>query len=372
LLQLVEVLPSYFLASLKDRTHARMIAAIYTQDGEFAVTETAIPETGPGDLRLRVTATSICGSDLKIIRHGHRKLAAGQSIVLGHEFAGVIDQVGSGVTGFAEGMRVGVAPNAGCGRCDMCLAGKSNYCPDYTALGIDRDGAHATHVLIPARFVTQGNVVLLPDAVRDAEASLLEPCSCVVNAVRGASVGLGDSVVIYGAGPMGLLHVMLCRLAGAAQVIAVDPVSDRLTRARALGCDLLINPLVQDVRQHVQAATEGRGAQVVITACPVAAVQTEAVTLLAPFGRLCLFGGLPKGHAGVPLETNLIHYKNLYVTGSTGGSIADYQLALRLVQSRRLELESLVSDRFALDELQAGYHTAVAGTVGKVVFLHDA
>ena len=349
-----------------------MIAAIYTQDGEFTVTETAIPEVGPGELRLRVTAASICGSDLKITRHGHRKLAAGQSIVLGHEFVGVIDQVGSGVTGYAEGMRVGVAPNAGCGHCDMCLAAKSNYCPDYTAFGIDRDGAHATHVLIPARFVMQGNVVPLPDAVSDTEASLLEPCSCVVNAVRGAQVGLGDSVVIYGVGPMGLLHVMLCRLAGAAQVIAVDPASDRLTRARALGCDMLINPLVEDVRQRVQEATQGRGAQVVITACPVAAVQTEAVTLLAPFGRLCLFGSLPKGNDGVPLDTNLIHYKNLYVTGSTGGSIADYRLALRLVQSRRLDLESLVSDRFALDQLEAGYRTALAGAVGKVVFLRDS
>ena len=99
---------------------------------------------------------------------------------------------------------------------------------------------------------------------------------------------------------------------------------------------MVINPNDEDVPQRVQEVTQGRGAQAVITACPVPQVQTEAIRLLAPFGRLCLFGGLPKGSSDVPMDTNLIHYKNLYVTGSTGGSIADYRLALRLVQSRRL------------------------------------
>ena len=154
---------------------------------------------------LRVTATSICATDLKIIHHGHRKLAAGQSIVLGHEFVGVIEQVGANVTGYTAGMRVGVVPNAGCGHCDACLAAKANYCADYTALGIDRDGAHATHVLIPARFVMQGNVIPLPDVVNDVQASLLEPCSCVVNGVRVGTRGLGRLRRGVWRGPHGLV-----------------------------------------------------------------------------------------------------------------------------------------------------------------------
>ena len=158
---------------------------------------------------------------------------------------------------------------------------------------------------------------------------------------------------------------------GPPQVIAVDPRSERLARAQALGCDIVINPDIEDVRQRVREVTDGRGAHVVITACAVARIQAEAVTLLSPFGRLCLFGGLPKGSHGVPLDTNVIHYKNLYVTGSTGGSIEDYRLALRLVQSRRLDLESIVSDRFGLDQLESGYKTALAGAVGKVVFVRD-
>ena len=117
-----------------------MLAATYTQGGEFAIEEIPPPEIGGDGLLLRVTATSICGTDVKIVRNGHRKLQPGQRIVLGHEFVGVVERVGARVEGYRVGQRVGVAPNAGCGHCDACVRGQSNYCPDYTAFGIDRDG----------------------------------------------------------------------------------------------------------------------------------------------------------------------------------------------------------------------------------------
>jgi len=191
-----------------------MLAATYTQGGVFAIEEIPRPENSGDGMLLRVTATSICGTDVKIVRNGHRKLKAGQRIVLGHEFVGVIERVGPRVAGYGVGQRVGVAPNAGCGHCDACVRGQSNYCPDYTAFGIDRDGAHAAYVELSARFITQGNVIPLPETVSDREASLLEPFSCVVNGIRVSRIELGDTVVIYGAGPIGLLHAMLSRTAG--------------------------------------------------------------------------------------------------------------------------------------------------------------
>ena len=133
----------------------------------------------------------------------------------------------------APAIALGVAPNAGCGQCAACIRGKTNYCPAYTAFGIDRDGGHAAWVRIPSRFITQGNLIALPDVVSDQEASLLEPFSCVVNGVRSARIELGDTVVVYGAGPIGLLHVMLCRAAGAGKLIAIDVRPDRLARARS-------------------------------------------------------------------------------------------------------------------------------------------
>jgi L-iditol 2-dehydrogenase len=348
-----------------------MLAATYTQGGAFAVEPVAEPAIDPDEILLRVRAASICGTDTKMIRSGHRKLADGQRIVLGHEFVGTIERLGGQVVGYREGQRVGVVPNAGCGRCDACIRGQANYCPAYTAFGIDRDGGHAPFVRVPGRFVAQGNVIPMPDEVSDVEASLLEPLSCVVNAVRGVRVGLGDTVVIYGAGPMGLLHAMLCRLAGAARLVMIDPLAERLDAALAAGCDVALNPREVDVRTRLRQDTGGRGADVVITACPVREVQSEAVGFLAPYGRLCLFGGLPRDSGPVPLDTNAIHYGALVVTGSTGGSADDYRVALRLVAGKRVELSRVVSDVFPLGELQAAYDTALAGPKGKVLMVAE-
>lgn len=348
-----------------------MLAATYTQGGSFAVRELAAPEIEADEMRVRIKAASICGTDVKIVRSGHRKLRDGQRIVLGHEFVGVIDRVGVRVEGYCAGQRVGVVPNAGCGRCEACLRGKANYCPTYTAFGIDRDGGHAGWVRIPSRFITQGNVMALPAEISDREASLLEPFSCVVNGVRAARLALGDAVVVYGAGPIGLMHVLLCRAAGAGKLISIDVLGDRLERARHLGSDVVVNPREEDVVARVRQATGGQGVDVVITACPAAEVQTQAVQLLAPFGRLCLFGGLPKTCGPVPLDTNAIHYGNFLVTGSTGGSAEDYRIAQRLVSNKRVNLSQVISNEFPLSGLQAAYDTALAGAEGKVVLVAD-
>lgn len=346
-----------------------MLAATYTQGGSFSIDTIPRPEIDADEILLRVRAASICGTDVKIIRNGHRKLADRQRIVLGHEFVGTIEQVGSRVEGYRVGQRVGVAPNAGCGHCSACIRGRSNYCPHYTAFGIDRDGGHAAFVRVPGRWITQGNVLALPDGVTDAEASLLEPFSCVVNGVRVSRVELGDTVVIYGAGPMGLMHAMLCRLSGAARLVMVDPQPVRLEQAQRFGCDLVLNPQQENVGERVFRETDGRGADVVITACPVPEVQTEAVTLLAPFGRLCLFGGLAKSCGPTPLDANAIHYGNFVVTGSTGGSVEDYRIALRLLAGKRIDLMQIVSNVFSLADLDAAYRAALAGPAGKIVLV---
>ncbi len=271
--------------------------------------------------------------------------------------------------GLSAGQRVGLAPNAGCGQCDACIRGQSNYCPEYTAFGIDRDGAHAAYVKIPSPFIAQGNVIGLPDSVSDEEASLLEPFSCVVNGVRASRIELGDTVVIYGAGPMGLMHVMLCRISGAAKLIAIDRHEDRLEKAKSLGCDLALNSAEEDIPTRLKRLTGGRGVDVVITACPAAEVQTEALELLAPFGRLCLFGGLPKTVGSVAMNTNAIHYGKFAVTGSTGGSVEDYRVAMKLVAGKRVDLGRIISNVYALDQLDEAYQTALSRATGKVVLV---
>ncbi len=347
-----------------------MIAATYTQNVGYRIKDLPVPQIGEDDLLVRVMASSICGTDLRIIRNGHRKLRPGQELVLGHEFAGVVAKTGPRARGFQAGQRVGVAPNVGCGQCDMCVRGLPNMCPDYTAFGITMDGAHTEYVRIPGEAVVQGSVVPLPEGIPFEQAALVEPLSCAVNGNRASRIAPGDAVVVFGAGPIGLMHLMLARLCGAAAIVAVDVQADRLRRAAELGATAVVDATAEDVAGRVMHETSGRGADAVITACSIASVQEQALGLLAPFGRLCLFGGLPKDDSRVRLDTNLIHYRQLLVTGVTGGSPRDFRAAMRLLAAGRIPIDRVVSHRFAADDVAAAFDVALGGEAMKVVLVH--
>lgn len=322
-----------------------MIAATYTQGQKFEITDVPVPKIRDGEALLKVAATSICGTDTKIVRNGHRKLKPGQRIILGHEFVGTI------VEGVMKGKRVGLAPNWGCGACDACIRGMANMCQGYSAFGIDSDGSHTEYVRIPSAAIVQGNMTELPDGMPWEEASLAEPLSCCLNGQKAARLAPGESVVIVGAGPMGLLHVALAAASGAAEIIVKDPNTERLKQARALGAT----------------GTEVRGlVDVVITATPVRSVAEEALALLKPFGRLCLFAALAKDQSVIQLDANAIHYKNLCVTGTTGGCAVDYRAALNLIASRRVDVRPIISHVVPIAKLVEAYEVALSGKCLKV------
>lgn len=348
-----------------------MIAATYTQGGCFAVEEMPTPSIRDDELLVKVMASSICGTDLRIIRNGHRKLAPNQKLILGHEFAGVVVRAGRLQTAFREGQRIGVAPNIGCGQCDMCVRGLPNMCPDYTAFGITFDGGHTEFVRVPAAAIAQGSVHVLPDDLSFVRASLVEPLSCVVNGNRAAKIEMGDTAVIFGAGPIGLLHVMLARWSGASKVIAVDVQASRLAQAAEVGATSTILSTQEDVRERVFGETGGRGANAVITACSVPAVQEQSLGLLAPLGRVCFFGGLPKDGSAVRLDTNIVHYKQLELTGVTGGSPRDFRIALNLIASGCVDVERVVSHRFVTNDLAAAFDVAMNQECMKIVVCRE-
>ncbi|MHB9036421.1 MAG: zinc-dependent dehydrogenase [Armatimonadota bacterium] len=344
-----------------------MITATYTQGGKYDIVDLPIPQIADDELLLRVEASSICGTDIRIIRSGHRKLHSGQRVVLGHEFAGVIEMSGSKARSFPVGTRVAVAPNIGCGRCEYCIQGLTNMCPDYSAFGINFDGAHAEYVRIPQAAISQGNVIQLPDSMSFADATIIEPLSCVVNGIRASRIKLGDTVVVFGAGPIGLMHMMLARISGAGCVMVIDVQQHRLDEAKRLGADIVVDSSRESARERIMAQTTGRGADVIITACPVSSVQSQSLELLAPYGRVCFFGGLPKDNSHVSLDTNLIHYKNLVVTGVTGGSPYDFRLAARLIETKRIDAKSVVSHRFATGDMAKAFDVSMNGETMKVI-----
>jgi len=344
-----------------------MFAATYTQDEKLQLEELSMPDIRDDEMLLRVQASSICGTDLRIIQHGHHKLQPGQKIVLGHEFSGTIETIGSRVQNYHLGQRVAVAPNVGCGLCSQCIAGKANMCPHYKAFGISFNGSHAEFVKIPASAISQGNVMPLPDEVSFEEASLNEPLSCVINSISACRIVLGDTIAIFGAGPMGLLHLMLAKLSGAGVVIVCDIMDDKLERARELGADHIINPQRSDPKREILSLTQAQGADVVVTACPAHSVQEEAIEVAAPFGRICFFGGLPHKDPKITINSNLIHYRNLIVTGVTGGSNADYNKGLRLLVEKKINLTDVVSATYPLSQAAEAFQTALTGRALRII-----
>jgi L-iditol 2-dehydrogenase len=339
-----------------------MEALVYHGAGDLRLQERPTPEPAAGEVVVRVGACGICGTDLRIASGSHRAYPEGTVRVPGHEIAGAIAAAGDGVA-LAEGTPVFVAPNIGCGRCRQCRQGRVNLCATPAALGITLDGGFSTHVLVPAAGVDQGNVMELERPLDAAVVSVVEPLACVLRGQAPLSIGPGDVVLIVGAGPIGLLHLLAARVAEPAAIVVSEPSAARRVQAAEWGADRTVDPEAEDL---AGALGEG-GADVVIVAAPVAAAQAEALQLAAAGGRINFFGGLPRDASEVALDTNLIHYKELLVTGTTANTNEDCRAALELVTSGAVDAGRLVTARRTLAEATAAFEAARSGDALKVV-----
>ncbi|WP_432840041.1 zinc-binding dehydrogenase [Dactylosporangium sp. CA-092794] len=327
-----------------------MHAVTYEGPRELVYGERPDPPLAPGDVRIAVESAGVCGTDVRIFKGEHAAYAGGRGRVPGHEIAGRIAEAPPGAlpAGLAVGGLVFVAPNIGCGHCPQCRGGNENLCPATEGIGITLDGGFADRVVVPARAVRKGNLIPL-DAAADPDAAvLIEPLACVLRGQEKAGVRAGDTVLVAGCGPVGLLHVALARARGAETVLASDPSPQRRLAAARAGAAVVVDPAAEDLAAAVAEATGGAGAGVVITAAPVHALQSEAVRLAGVGGRVLLFGGLPRGRPTVELDTNAIHYKELVVTGTTASTLQDCRRAAELVGQGRIDLAWMVSDTLPL------------------------
>lgn len=314
-------------------------------------------ETDAGEILLKVKATAICGTDVRMYLNGAAGIDAQHPGIIGHEISGIIEEVGEGVHGYEPGMRVCVAPNFGCGVCDACISGNTHLCSTYQALGINLDGGLAEYVKIPAKAVAQGNVVVMADQVGFGEASIVEPLSCVYNGQEQVGIRPGDKVLVIGAGPIGVMHAMLAKMQGAGVVMMNDLSKDRLDACRKID-DFIVTVSSEGLKDKMAELTGGRGLDVCIVACPSPQAQTMAVELMGLFGRVLFFGGLPASRQPVPIDTNLVHYKQLSLHGSTRASLLQYRKLLEFVQSGRLDLKKIITATYSLDQIDKAFEAA--------------
>ncbi|MDW8062998.1 MAG: alcohol dehydrogenase catalytic domain-containing protein [Candidatus Caldarchaeum sp.] len=345
-----------------------MKAAVFYGPGDVRVVDVDKPVAGRGEVVVKTFVTLTCGTDLKMFQRGHP--FAKPPLVMGHEFAGEVVEVGEDVDWVAVGDRVVAANSAPCGYCDYCKLGRFNLCQnlDQAIIGFSVDGAYAEYVKIPKRIVTF-NLYHLPQGLEPKTAALLEPLACVVRGQRLVNVDVGDTVTIVGAGPIGLMHLLLARLSGARKTIVVDLNWNRLRYASELGADVVVNSGEEDVKTRVIHETRGLGSDIVVEAVGLPETWETAVGLARKGGTVLFFGGPPKG-TRMSGDTYTIHYGELTLQGSFHHTPQDVFRALRLLESKKLPFDKLVTGEAQLDEivkvfedLRQGKHIKVAITV---------
>jgi L-iditol 2-dehydrogenase len=325
---------------------AEMNAAVLYGKEDVRIERLPVPQAGPGEIVVRVHAALTCGTDLKVYRRGYHAKMLKPPVPFGHELAGIISEVGAGVTAFHLGDRVLPINSAPCGGCYFCRRGQENLCDDL----LFNNGAYAEYIRIPARIVTK-NTLLVPENVTLEHAAMTEPLACVVHGMDETDVRPGDQMVVIGAGPIGLMFIHLASLMGI-EVIAVVKRDEQVELARSFGAKHVVQTTAaKDVIAAVRALTpQGHGADAVVEAVAVPEAWQWAVEMVRKGGVVNFFGGCAAG-TKVELDTNRLHYNNLTLHASFHHRPSECRRAFEWIASGRFANEKFITGRASLENL---------------------
>jgi len=344
-----------------------MLALRFHAPGDIRLEDVPEPECGPAEVKIRVRNCSTCGTDVKIRANGHVNIT--RVTTMGHEIAGEVVEVGPEARGgFKAGDRVQVIAAVPCGDCHECRKGWMAVCQNQTSVGYQYDGGFAEYMIVPEQVLKVDGLNLIPDGVGYDEASAVEPFACAINAQEQLGIEEGDTVVIFGAGPIGCMHVRIARgVHKVGRVIMVDINADRLAMsADAVAPDVTIDASSVDPVAEVLRLTDGRGADVVITATPANVNQEQAIAMAARNGRISFFGGLPKTNPTITCDSNLVHYRQLHIHGANGSAPAHHRAALDHIASGRIPVRDLITRRVPLAEALTAFDIVAKGEAIKV------
>lgn len=335
-----------------------MRAAVYRGPGQIRVEARDVPRPGPTDILVEVKACGLCGTDVHIL---DGQYPATPGIALGHEYAGVVVEIGSDVAGLRSGDAVSVDPNIACGRCPACRRGDVHLCDSLQALGVTRDGGFAELCRLPA---TQAHG--LPAGLAMEHWALVEPLSCCLHGLDLAGIRPGDRVVILGAGPIGLMMVQLARGAGAALVLVADPVPGKREMALTLGADEAVDPQGQSLGDVLRQRAPD-GADVVLECVGLPATAAQALELPRRGGTVVWFGVSPPG-ATIPVEPYAVYRRELTIRAAFVNPHT-FARAVTLLAQGRVKAAPLISHRFGLAGVVEAIATVKAGRAIKALVL---
>jgi L-iditol 2-dehydrogenase len=338
-----------------------MRAMVFYGPGDLRDERVPVPEPGEGEVILRIDAALTCGTDVKTLRRGHPVMIPRVPTVFGHEFAGRVAAVGAGVRGVREGDHAVAANSAPCRTCALCLAGRPNLCEDLLFV----NGAYGAFIALPARLAAV-NLVRLRPGTAAARAAFAEPLACALGGVERARVERGQTVVVFGHGPLGCLLAMVAA-ARKARVILVGKRGWRLDRVRSLGIvEVLDATATDDVVADLRAATAGRGAEVTIDATGRPEVWGQAVDAVGRGGCVVFFGGCAPGTT-VSVDTRRAHYEELALLGAFHHTPELIRRAVELLEDNTVEPEALITHRRDLGGVREALELMATGEALKVL-----
>ena len=316
-----------------------------------------MPAIGADELLLRVKAATICGTDIRIVS-GAKTRGVRVPSILGHEIAGEIVASGANVGDWRAGTDVTVAPVIACGSCIYCREEMGNLCANRAAIGYEFDGGFAEYLRVPAAALAAGNLFALPAGLACEVAALSEPLSCCINGQENmGGVEPGDTILIVGAGPIGIMHLQLAKAVTGTRVIVSEPMAQRRQLAFDSGADVVHDPDESDLYDCVMDESAGIGVDKVILAVGLVEIVNDLVQLVRKNGAINLFAGFPAG-SRVALDVNEIHYRQIHISGASASTTAQFKRALDVIASGSINADALITARFPLHRFQSAFDNA--------------
>ena len=348
-----------------------MKAAVLEELNRMVVRDVPDPEVGDDEALMEVAATSICGSDVRIFHHGNPRVKP--PTIIGHETAGRVIKVGKNVTRVKVGDHVAIGADVPCGQCKWCRDGLGNNCSINYAMGYQFQGAFAQFLKLPRLCLEEGPVTAFDTTkLTFEEAALAEPLACAINGYELVNLSLGKSVVIIGLGPLGCMMIDLARAMGATTVIGIQRSRKRMEIAKKYEADAYLFSEEEDIVARCRELTAGEGPDIVITCCGTVEAHEQAIQMVAHRGYVNLFGGLPKDMRPMSVLSNVIHYKECFVTGSHGCVPRHHELAVQLLEKGLVRVKPLITHRFGLDQINQAFETMESRQGMKITVLPNA
>ncbi|MDH7555744.1 MAG: alcohol dehydrogenase catalytic domain-containing protein [Candidatus Methanosuratincola sp.] len=338
-----------------------MKAAVLESVSKISLKEVENPSADPGGLVVEVRACGVCSTDVKMWKKGQRDLRCPR--ILGHEVAGVV--VESRSNAYSVGDRVQIFPGVSCGSCHKCRTGRDNLCDKIKIIGFSYDGGFAELMKVPPELVRINGINKIPNGLSYEKATLTEPLACCLNCADKLRISSDDTVLILGAGIMGILNVVLAKLRGA-HVIVAEILKDRMRFAMKAGADRVIDSNHENLKDAVLDETRGRGVDAIIPAFGEAISAYPVFDLLSKGGRLCLFSGIPKPESIKLVDFNLLHYEEKMLVGSYGCTSTQNRRAIDLL-TKDLKLDWLPVRTIGLDEIEEGLRSTDAKAQLRIV-----